>query len=362
MNEYTQLKQNYEDKIKEFEENIIDYKKQIEELNKVKNNTNNNTNNVYIPKNNKIKQKENKDANNKDNNLLSLKILDLEKELSNQKLKNEELIKDISAFNSEKQDFITQIKNLQNELNKCVENPNNDNDNKIINNENIMENNHEEKPKISETEDLEFFKKENMNLKIQIEALNQNIKELNHELDSYEKEALESEQEVNILKETNNNLISQRDQLMKEIEEFKKNTNNIQINDENKINETKDKINDVLENNKLFTQKLKNFANKVLFKNKSKLYINMLATHKMENLIIENTKLSNDKMELNQKVEILTYLINNPESISKFVDENGNISIPYDICEEMNNDNENLNNMNGEEGENNLQNNNENNS
>ena len=59
---------------------------------------------------------------------------------------------------------------------------------------------------------------------------------------------------------------------------------------------------------------------------------------------------------------ILTYLINNPESISKFVDENGNISIPYDICEEMNNDNENLNNMNGEEGENNLQNNNENNS
>ena len=56
-----------------------------------------------------------------------------------------------------------------------------------------------------------------MNLKIQIEALNQNIKDLNHELDSYEKEALESEQEVNILKETNNNLISQRDQLMKEI-------------------------------------------------------------------------------------------------------------------------------------------------
>ena len=45
--------------------------------------------NVYIPKNNKIKQKETKEENsNKDNNnLLTMKISDLEKELSNQKIK-----------------------------------------------------------------------------------------------------------------------------------------------------------------------------------------------------------------------------------------------------------------------------------
>ena len=67
----------------------------------------------------------------------------------------------------------------------------------------------------------------------------------------------------------------------------------------------------------------------------------------MESLIIENTKLNGERMELNQKVEILTELINNPESMSKYVDENGNINIPYEITDDNNNlyekDNENQN-------------------
>ena len=74
----------------------------------------------------------------------------------------------------------------------------------------------------------------------------------------------------------------------------------------------------------------------------------MLSTHKMENLIIENTKLNGEKMELNQKVEILTELINNPESMSKYVDENGIINIPYESAEDNNiyeNDNEHQNNL-----------------
>ena len=69
----------------------------------------------------------------------------------------------------------------------------------------------------------------------------------------------------------------------------------------------------------------------------------------MESLIIENTKLNGERMELIQKVEILTELINNPESMSKYVDENGNINIPYEIAEDNNNlyekDNEHQNEM-----------------
>ena len=57
----------------------------------------------------------------------------------------------------------------------------------------------------------------------------------------------------------------------------------------------------------------------------------------MESLIIENTKLNGERMELNQKVEILTELINNPESMSKYIDENGNINIPYEITDDNNN-------------------------
>ena len=339
-NENEQLKQDYEEKIKS-------YLKQIEDLNKQKNN-------VYIPKNNIIKQKENenKEGDNKGNNLYAIKITDPEKELSNQKIKNEELKKDISAFNIEKQEFITQINNLQNELNKYNEKPKVDND-KGDNNDKDDDKNkviEDKKDNINiEDEDIELIKNENLNLKKEIEGLKANIIDLNQELDAYEKEALESEQEVNILKENNSNLILMREQLMKELEQLKNNTNTNQNKEENK-----DLTNPINKSN-LFTKQLKSFVDKVLFKNKIKLYIDMISMHRMESLIIENTKLNQDKIELSQKVEILTELINNPESIAKYVDENGNINIQYG--EDINYDNENINNMGGEEGENNMTNN-----
>ena len=120
---------------------------------------------------------------------------------------------------------------------------------------------------------------------------------------------------------------------MKELETLKNNSSNINQlkEEENKINETDRDI------NKLFSKKFKNYVDKVIFKNKVQLYIDMVSTHKMENLIIENTKLNGERMELNQKVEILTELINNPESMSKYIDENGNINIPYESAEDNNN-------------------------
>ena len=211
---------------------------------------------------------------------------------------------------------------------------------------------------MNEINDLDNIKNENINLKNEIEKLNEHIKELNQELDAYEKEAIQSEQEVNILRETNNNLLLIRDQLIKEIETLKNNqNNNAQINDEIKINEKIEETKSV-NNEILFTQKLKKYVDKVLFKNKTQLYINLLSTQKMENLIIENTKLNAERMELNQKVEILTELINNPESISKYVDENDNINIQYEAGEEnmlYNNENQ-IENIEEENGENNISN------
>ena len=62
--------------------------------------------NININEGNEDKNKDESDENDKK---LIIKIADLEKELSNQKIKNEELIKDISAFNSERKDFLSQI-------------------------------------------------------------------------------------------------------------------------------------------------------------------------------------------------------------------------------------------------------------
>ena len=70
----------------------------------------------------------------------------------------------------------------------------------------------------------------------------------------------------------------------------------------------------------------------------------MVSTQKMENLIIENAKLNSEKIELNQKVEVLTEIINNPESFNKYVDENGNINLPYYNGEEGNDYMNNVNN------------------
>ena len=269
------------------------------------------------------------------NNLLTTKISDLEKELSNQKIKNEELKKDISAFNIEKQEFINQIQTLQNELNKFKENP------KIENyNGNIITNEDKKEIDNKEFSDIELIKDENINLKKEIESLQQNVKDLNQELDAYEKEAIESEQEVNLLKESNSNLILIREQLLKELENYKNNGNIKEIKEEN----NKEKLINNSNNIELFSQKLKNFVNKVTFKDKIKLYIDMVSTQKMENLIIENAKLNSEKIELNQKVEVLTEIINNPESFNKYVDENGNINLPYYNGEEGNDYMNNVNN------------------
>ena len=200
----------------------------------------------------------------------------------------------------------------------------------------------EDKKEIDNKEfsDIELIKNENINLKKEIESLQQNVKDLNQELDAYEKEAIESEQEVNLLKESNSNLILIREQLLKELENYKNNANIKETKEEN----NKEKLINNSNNIKLFSQKLKNFVNKVTFKDKIKLYIDMVSTQKMENLIIENAKLNSEKIELNQKVEILTEIINNPESFNKYVDENGNINLPYYNGEEGNDYMNNINN------------------
>ena len=76
-----------------------------------------------------------------------------------------------------------------------------------------------------------------------------------------------------------------------------------------------------------------------MLKNKVKLYLNMMVTQKMEDLIIENNKLSNEKNELNDRVIFLTELLNNPENIAKYIDEDGNINL--NIEEEHHYENEN---------------------
>ena len=63
-----------------------------------------------------------------------------------------------------------------------------------------------------------------------------------------------------------------------------------------------------------------------MLKNKFKLYLNMFVSQKIEALLIENHKLTTEKMELNEKVIILTELLNNPENIGKYVDEEGNLN------------------------------------
>ena len=96
---------------------------------------------------NKEEKNEENNEDKKDNICLTVKISDLEKELLNQKIKNEELKKDLSAFNAEKQEFIQQIQNLQNELN----NKDNDNIQKIEenNNNNTEKETNKEKKKLN---------------------------------------------------------------------------------------------------------------------------------------------------------------------------------------------------------------------
>ena len=48
---------------------------------------------------------------------------------------------------------------------------------------------------------------------------------------------------------------------------------------------------------------------------------------------MENNKLNEEKMELNEKIVILTDLLNNPENIGKYVDEEGNLN--FNLQEEQ---------------------------
>ena len=64
-----------------------------------------------------------------------------------------------------------------------------------------------------------------------------------------------------------------------------------------------------------------------------------MVSQKTEGLLIENQKLNNEIIELKEKVNILTDLLNNPENIEKYVDENGNLN--FDFQEEQQYENEN---------------------
>ena len=75
-----------------------------------------------------------------------------------------------------------------------------------------------------------------------------------------------------------------------------------------------------------FIKYIKIIVDKIMLKNKFKLYLNMYVSQKIEDLLIENHKLNTEKMELNEKILILTELLNNPENIGKYVDEDGNLN------------------------------------
>ena len=62
----------------------------------------------------------------------------------------------------------------------------------------------------------------------------------------------------------------------------------------------------------------------------------MIVAQKIEQLLIENNKLNNDKISLIERVNILTELLNHPEDIGKYVDEEGNINMPeYENYEDI---------------------------
>ena len=93
--------------------------------------------------------------------------------------------------------------------------------------------------------------------------------------------------------------------------------------------------------------RMNNLINQIdLYENK----IDKLQT-KISEVENENAKLNSEKIELNQKVEVLTEIINNPESFNKYVDENGNINLPYYNGEEGNDYMNNINNGNEEQNE-----------
>ena len=327
---------------------------------------------------NKEKKEEIKEKNeNENNNNNKADIKELEKvELSNQKIKDEDIQKDKIDSNLDKDvDNVTQAKDMQKELNKNetinitedkkdeknVDNNRlaNKEENIVINNTNIIEDKKDEKNIDSnETENkkenidikntneddenkIDLLKKENMELIKEINILKENDKLLNQELDDYEKEAKESEIEVNMLRENNKKLLEELEQYKNQFNEYSKGEKNLGPN--SMLNTIKEN-NDYSNNNDIFAKIYRSFADKILFKKKVKLYINMIVAQKIEQLLIENNKLNNDKISLIERVNILTELLNHPEDIGKYVDEEGNLNMPeYENYEDINLDNKNIN-------------------
>ncbi len=257
-----------------------------------------------------------------------IKIADLEIELNNEKIKNDVLEKDLLIINSEKKDFLSQIESLKKELNKNgneIINTTNEKNDK--NNDNNNDNDNNENP--DKKEEIELLKNTNVNLIAEINKLKENEAFLNLELDDYEREAKESEKEVNMLKEINNQLLYELKKIQKYNNDLifkKKNYSNNNINN-NIIKKSKN------DNNVMFIKIFKSFIDKLMLKYKIKFFLNLMIIQSNENLLIENNKLNNEKRELIQRVNILTEILNNPQNIGKYFDENGNLN--YDNIQEQ---------------------------
>ena len=90
--------------------------------------------------------------------------------------------------------------------------------------------------------------------------------------------------------------------------------------------------------NESFIKIIKNYADKVILKNKVKLYLSMLIAQKTENLIMENNKLSNENNELNEKILALTELINNNNEYIEEKKENCDVNNKEDENNEIGGD------------------------
>ena len=102
--------------------------------------------------------------------------------------------------------------------------------------------------------------------------------------------------------------------LISELEKLKKSydiVDNKNITDDNRII--------------FFTNIIENAIYKTIIKNKFRFFLNMLIMDS-KYLLIEINKLNNERNELNERVLVLTDLINNPENMDKFIEENENIN------------------------------------
>jgi chromosome segregation ATPase len=155
--------------------------------------------------------------------------------------------------------------------------------------------------------EIESLKKENNTLIEEINKLKENEILLNGELDDYEKEAKDSEKEINMVRYENQVLISELEKLKKSYDIV----DNKNITDDNRII--------------FFTNIIENAIYKTIIKNKFRFFLNMLIMDS-KYLLIEINKLNNERNELNERVLVLTDLINNPENMDKFIEENENIN------------------------------------